>query len=52
MRAKNYWGWSEFSDELEIKSATYPDRMAAVATQVNEASGGVRIDWVEPYDNE
>ena len=26
--------------------------MAAVVTQVDAASGGVRIDWIEPYDNE
>jgi hypothetical protein len=52
VRAKNYWGWSDFSEELEIKSATYPDQMAAVTTEVDAATGGVSISWEEPYDNE
>lgn len=52
MRARNYWGWSEFSESLIIKSATYPDPMQAVTTSVDAATGDVVITWAEPYDNE
>ena len=52
VRARNYWGWGEFSPELVMKSATYPEVMVAVTTAVDEATGDVRIIWVAPYDNE
>jgi hypothetical protein len=52
VRSKNFWGWSDFSTELIIKSATYPDIMAPVITSVDGATGNVKITWVKPYDNE
>jgi hypothetical protein len=51
VRARNYWGWAEFSDILSIKTATWPDEMLAVTTSVDVATGGIRIDWKEPFDN-
>ena len=52
VRSKNYWGWSDFSTSLIIKSATYPDPMATITTSVDAATGNVNIIWAEPYDNE
>ena len=52
VRAKNYWGWSDFSENLVIKSATYPDPMLSVTTEVDLATGNVKIIWTAPYDNE
>ena len=52
VRARNYWGWSDFSSELVIKSATYPEVMLPLTTLVDEATGDVKILWVAPYDNE
>ena len=52
VRSKNYWGWSEFSESLIIKSATYPDPMVPITTEVDEATGDVKIMWTAPYNNE
>lgn len=51
VRAKNYWGWSEFSDVLTIRAATWPSNMAALTTSVIDSTGYVKIQWVKPYDN-
>jgi heterodisulfide reductase subunit A-like polyferredoxin len=52
VRAKNYWGWGEFSDVLTIKSATWPNNMVALTTSIEAASGNIKVQWVKPYDNE
>jgi hypothetical protein len=51
VKAKNAFGWSDYSDVLEIKAATWPEAGTAVTTQVDEVSGDIQITWVEPYDN-
>ena len=52
VRAKNYWGWSEFSEVLIIKAATWPTNMVAVTTSVDATTGGIKVSWTKPYDNE
>ena len=52
VRAKNYWGWSDFSESLVIKSATYPDPMVPLTTEVDAATGDVKFSWIAPYNNE
>jgi hypothetical protein len=46
VRAKNYWGWGEFSDVLLIKTATWPENMQALTTSIDPVTGGVRITWI------
>ena len=52
VRARNYWGWGDFSDVLVIKTATWPENMVAVTTSIIVSTGYVKIQWTKPYDNE
>lgn len=52
VRAKNQWGWSDFSPMLTIKAATKPSKMAGKpVTSIDSATGGVLIQWTAPYSN-
>jgi hypothetical protein len=51
VRARNYWGWGEYSDVLEIKASTVPEKVDTVTTSIEELTGGVRIEWTAPFDN-
>ena len=51
VRAKNQWGWSDYSDILKATPSTIPDQMEKVVTQVNDTSGDVIISWTAPNDN-
>ena len=45
VRAKNFWGWSEYSSETSIKAATIPEKPITVETSVDSSTGDVVIDW-------
>ena len=49
--AKNYWGWGEFSDTLTIVASSFPEQVAIPTTGIDEATGGLRVQWVAPFDN-
>jgi hypothetical protein len=41
VRARNFFGWSEFSTILDIKAATWPEKALAAATVIDPVTGGV-----------
>ena len=49
--AKNYWGWGEFSSILSITAASFPEQVEMATTGIDEATGGLRIEWTAPFDN-
>jgi len=52
VRAKNVWGWGQFSTILTIKAATRPAKMATKpVTSVDPVTGGVLIEWTAPFSN-
>jgi len=51
VRAKNYWGWGDFSSTVSVLAASAPSQMAAATTSIDASTGGVKIEWVEPSSN-
>lgn len=51
VRAKNYWGWGDYSSAVTIKASAAPDQMAAVTTSIDSTTGGVKIEWIAPNSN-
>lgn len=49
--AKNYWGWGKFSEVLTITAASFPEQVAQPSTGIDESTGGLRIEWIAPFDN-
>jgi hypothetical protein len=43
VRAKNAFGWSEYSEVLNIKAATWPQIGSAVTTIVDSTSGDITV---------
>ena len=37
VRARNYWGWGDFSDIMMIKASTIPDKVAVPTTSIDAA---------------
>jgi len=52
VRAKNFWGWGTLSTEFSITASAAPAQMATVTTSIDAATGGLKISWSEPADNE
>ena len=50
LRAANIHGFGQFSDTTTIKAAGIADQIQPVVTTINEATGGVKIDWIAPHD--
>jgi len=48
VRAKNKWGWGEYSDVLTIMAAAPPSQIQSVTTAIDDATGGVTISWDLP----
>ena len=48
IKAKNKWGWGDFSTPASILAATVPDTMGSVTTSIDAASGGVQLAWDAP----
>jgi len=40
IKAKNKWGWGDFSTPAAILAATVPDTMGSVITSIDAATGG------------
>ena len=51
MAAKNYWGWGAFSEALAISATSFPEQVTTPATGIDEATGGLRVEWTAPFDN-
>lgn len=43
VRARNFWGWSEYSDLLEIKASTWPSKVNTPLTVLDESSGDILL---------
>jgi hypothetical protein len=50
VRASNLHGWGDYSEELSVKAAGLPDQVSTVTTIIDEGSGGVKIEWIQPHD--
>lgn len=50
VRARNIYGWGDWSDAHSVKAADTPDQMAALTTSVDATTGDVKIEWSEPHD--
>ena len=48
IRAKNKWGWGDWSSVLSIFSSTWPDVVEKPTTQIDPNKGDVVISWVAP----
>lgn len=51
IRARNYWGWGDFSETITIKASTVPDQVDTPETSIEAVTGGIRVTWAEPDDN-
>ena len=51
LRAKNKWGWGDYSSTFNILAAMAPDRMARVITTINPSDGALKIQWTKPFEN-
>ena len=49
--AKNYWGWGSYSEILTITAASFPEQVSQPSTGIDEATGGLRVEWTEPFNN-
>jgi hypothetical protein len=51
VRARNALGWGAQSPEASVKAATRPSQVAPVTTELDPATGGVKVTLAAPYDN-
>jgi hypothetical protein len=51
IRAKNKWGWGEWSGVTWIVASTWPEDVAKPVTSIDPTTGGVLIDWAKPDDH-
>jgi hypothetical protein len=51
VRAKNMWGWGDYSAITTATPSALPDQMATVTTAVEATAGAVVLAWVAPNDN-
>lgn len=51
VRAKNIWGWGQFSSITGIKAASAPGQMSPVTASIDLTTGNVRISWSAPASN-
>ncbi len=50
IRAKNIWGWGEFSPVATIRASTFPNLVPSVLTSY-DVSGGLKISWAQTKNN-
>jgi hypothetical protein len=48
IRARNYWGWGDFSEIITIKASTVPAQVDTPVTSIEAVTGGIRVTWTEP----
>lgn len=51
IRARNYWGWGDFSETITMKASTMPGQVQTPVTSIEATTGGIRVTWVEPDSN-
>ena len=51
VRAKNFFGWSDFSSIVDIKAATWPEVAETVTTTIESSTGDLQVSWLAPYNN-
>lgn len=51
IRAKNIWGWGEFSPIVTIRASTFPSAVTPITTSYDEVTGGVKISWAQTKNN-
>lgn len=45
VRSRNFFGWSEFSDILYVKAATWPTIADPVVTTIDSSTGDIMVSW-------
>ncbi len=50
VRARNAYGFGDFSDPASIRTSDKPEIMTAVTTSIVE-NVNIRIAWSKPYEN-
>ncbi len=50
VRAKNSFGWGDYSPYTTIKTAVKPYQMLSPVTTIDSVTGNVRISWYKPAD--
>lgn len=48
VRARNIYGWGDYSAYTTVKAATLPSIMQAPTTSNDETTGNVIISWIAP----
>ena len=51
VKARNKWGWGDFSSTVTIAATGVPDQMSEATTTIDIATGGVKITWTQPDNN-
>lgn len=51
VRARNYWGWGDFSDTITIKASTFPGKVNPAITTIDALTGGITVMWIKPLEN-
>jgi len=51
VRAKNLWGWGDYSSISQVTSYGIPSQVYSLTTSIDSATGGVKIAWAEPASN-
>lgn len=51
VRAKNMWGWGDYSDVLVVTPSAAPDQMDTLVTAIDADTGSIILLWSAPSDN-
>eukprot|EP00347_Sterkiella_histriomuscorum_P011727 403371340 len=51
VRAKNIYGWGDFSNVMEIRASAAPNQITTVSTSIDSSTGGVKVSWIAPESN-
>ncbi len=51
VKARNIYGYGTVSSTVSVKASDKPAQMDAVTTEIDSASGGVKVTWTAPSDN-
>jgi len=48
VRARNKWGWGQWSQIVSIRASTWPTVVAKPSTSIELSTGNVLITWIAP----
>ncbi|CDW74138.1 pa14 multi-domain protein [Stylonychia lemnae] len=51
LRARNIHGWGPYSDPVAIYAARAPSKVLSVSTEIDSATGGIKVSWLPPNAN-